>query len=100
MVASPSPRQLTAPERGPLRRVSQTARTLSSPTRPMPPVTQAPPRSPSRWDTTAPMAPSAPDLAAASDTGPSSTDNVTSVTTPTVTGNGAEAGATVMLYDT
>jgi uncharacterized protein (TIGR01370 family) len=51
-------------------------------------------------DTTAPPAPSAPDLVAASDTGPSSTDNITSVTIPTVTGNGAEAGATVTLYDT
>ncbi len=37
---------------------------------------------------------------ATSDTGPSSTDNVTSVTIPTVTGNGAESGATVTLYDT
>ena len=49
---------------------------------------------------TAPAAPSAPDLIAASDTGSSSTDNVTSVTIPTVTGNGAESGATVTLYDT
>ena len=39
------------------------------------------------------------DLAAASDTGSSSTDNVTSVTTPTVTGT-AEANSTVKLYDT
>ena len=51
-------------------------------------------------DTTAPPAPSAPDLVATSDTGPSSTDNITSVTIPTVTGNGAESSATVTLYDT
>ncbi|EPY01984.1 Ig-like domain-containing protein [Magnetospirillum fulvum] len=44
-------------------------------------------------------APSAPDLSAASDSGRSSTDNVTNVTTPTFTGT-AEAGATVTLYDT
>ena len=30
----------------------------------------------------------------------SSTDNLTNVTTPTFTGSGAEAGATVTLYDT
>ncbi|MDP2240501.1 MAG: Ig-like domain-containing protein, partial [Burkholderiales bacterium] len=46
------------------------------------------------------LAPSAPDLAAASDSGSSSTDNITNDTTPTVTGTGAEAGATVTLYDT
>ena len=45
------------------------------------------------------LAPSAPDLVAASDSGNSSTDNNTNVNTPTVTGNGAEAGATVRLYD-
>ena len=50
-------------------------------------------------DHTAPSAPSAPDLAAASDTGASNTDNVTDDTTPTFTGT-AEAGATVTLYDT
>ncbi|MBI5656087.1 MAG: right-handed parallel beta-helix repeat-containing protein [Geobacter sp.] len=44
-------------------------------------------------------APSTPDLAAASDSGSSSTDNITSVTTPTITGT-AEADATVTLYDT
>jgi hypothetical protein len=49
-------------------------------------------------DTTPPAAPSTPDLASASDTGTSSTDNVTSATTPTFTGT-AEAGATVTLYD-
>ena len=52
-----------------------------------------------RIDTVA-AAPSAPDLIAASDSGSSSTDNITNDTTPTVTGNGAEAGATVTLYDT
>ena len=50
-------------------------------------------------DATAPSAPGTPDLAGGSDTG-TSTDNITSVTTPTVTGGGAEAGATVKLYDT
>ena len=45
-------------------------------------------------------APSAPDLIAASDSGTSNTDNLTSDTTPTVTGSGAEAGATVTLFDT
>ena len=51
------------------------------------------------FDTLAPAAPSAPDLAAASDTGVSSSDDITSNTTPTITGT-AEAGSTVMLYDT
>lgn len=46
-----------------------------------------------------PDAPSAPDLAAASDTGDSDTDNVTKDDTPTVTGT-AETGTTVKLYDT
>jgi hypothetical protein len=50
-------------------------------------------------DTSA-LAPSAPDLATASDSGSSNTDNLTNVTTPTVTGTGAESGATVTLYDT
>ncbi|KAB8041692.1 Ig-like domain-containing protein, partial [Janthinobacterium aquaticum] len=50
-------------------------------------------------DTSAPAAPSAPVLAAASDNGSSNTDGITSVTTPTVTGT-AEAGSTVTLYDT
>ncbi len=49
-------------------------------------------------DTTAPAAPSAPDLEAASDTGVSSTDNITSDTTPTLTGT-AEAGVTVEIFD-
>ena len=48
-------------------------------------------------DTTAPAAPSTPDLAAASDTGSSNTDNLTSVTTPTFTGT-AEAGSTVRIF--
>ena len=43
-------------------------------------------------------APSAPDLIAASDSGTSNTDNITNDNTPTVTGSGAEAGATVTLY--
>ncbi|MCO5731278.1 Ig-like domain-containing protein [Rhizobium sp. SSA_523] len=46
----------------------------------------------------APAAPSAPDLAAASDSGSSSTDDITNVTLPTFTGS-AESGATVKLYD-
>ncbi|MDX9749042.1 MAG: Ig-like domain-containing protein, partial [Paludibacter sp.] len=45
-------------------------------------------------DTTAPSAPSGPDLATGSDTGSSSTDNVTSDNTPTFTGT-AEANSTV-----
>ena len=36
---------------------------------------------------------------ASSDGGSSAVDNKTNDTTPTVTGNGAEAGATVTLYD-
>src|SRR5207237_374413 len=50
-------------------------------------------------DTTA-AAPSAPDMTAATDTGTSQTDNVTKNTTPVFTGSGAEAGATVTLFDT
>jgi len=49
-------------------------------------------------DTTAPAAPSTPDLTAGSDTGNSSTDNLTNDTTPTFTGSGAESGATVRIY--
>jgi large repetitive protein len=49
-------------------------------------------------DTVAPVAPSAPDLAAASDTGVSNTDNVTSITTPVLSGT-AEPNSTVKLYD-
>ena len=51
------------------------------------------------FDTLAPNAPSAPVMTAASDTGTSSSDNITRNTTPTFTGT-AEAGATVILYDT
>jgi|GEM_PF-321785 len=48
-------------------------------------------------DTTAPAAPSTPDLDAASDSGSSNTDNITNVTMPTFTGT-AEANATVGLF--
>ncbi len=48
-------------------------------------------------DTTAPPAPLAPDLQAASDTGVSDTDNQTSVTNPTFDVSGLEIGATVKL---
>jgi len=48
-------------------------------------------------DTTAPAAPSAPTLTAASDSGTSDSDRITNVTTPTFTGT-AEAGVTVTLY--
>lgn len=50
-------------------------------------------------DTTAPTVPATPDLSAASDSGSSSTDDITNNTTPTLTGT-AEAGSTVTLYDT
>lgn len=50
-------------------------------------------------DAVIPDAPSTPDLATGSDTGESSTDNITNDTTPTLTGT-AEAGSTVTLYDT
>ena len=50
-------------------------------------------------DRTVPAAPSgAPDLAASSDTGKSSTDNLTNDTTPTFTGTGGVPGDTVNLY--
>jgi hypothetical protein len=50
-------------------------------------------------DTIAPAAPSgAPDLAASSDTGNSSTDELTNDTTPTFTGTGGVPGDTVNLY--
>ena len=49
-------------------------------------------------DVTPPAAPTTPDLLAASDSGASSTDNVTSVATPTFTGT-AEANATVTLFN-
>jgi lipopolysaccharide export system protein LptA len=50
-------------------------------------------------DSTAPSAPSTPDLSAISDSGTSNTDNITSVSTPTLTGT-AEAGSVVTVYDT
>ena len=49
-------------------------------------------------DNTAPAAPIWPDLASASDSGTSNTDNITNDTTPTFTGT-AEAGSRVTLYD-
>lgn len=49
-------------------------------------------------DTVAPAAPSTPDLAAASDSGSSNTDNITNDTTPTFEGT-AEAGSTVAVVD-
>lgn len=49
-------------------------------------------------DTTAPAAPSTPDMDAESDTGNSDSDNNTEDTTPTFSGTGAEANATVYLY--
>ncbi len=49
-------------------------------------------------DNIAPAAPSVPDLATASDSGSSSTDNQTNVTTPVFTGTAA-ANSTVRLYD-
>jgi hypothetical protein len=47
---------------------------------------------------TAVTAPGAPDLVAGSDTGVSAIDNLTNDATPTVSGGGAEAGATVQLF--
>ncbi|MTW06365.1 Ig-like domain-containing protein, partial [Pseudoduganella ginsengisoli] len=49
-------------------------------------------------DVTPGAAPSTPDLQAASDSGVSSTDNITNAANPVFTGSGAEAGATVRLY--
>ncbi len=51
-----------------------------------------------RIDTVAPSAPSAPVLIAASDSGVSSTDGITKVTAPTLSGT-AEPGSTVSLFD-
>ncbi|MCD2514913.1 Ig-like domain-containing protein [Massilia sp. G4R7] len=51
-----------------------------------------------RFDTLAPAAPSIPDLDAASDTGASDSDNLTTDTTPTFSGT-APSGVTVRLYD-
>ena len=53
---------------------------------------------PSAVDTTPPAAPATPDLAAASDSGYSNTDNITSDTTPALTGT-AEANSTVEVID-
>ncbi|MDR7485714.1 MAG: Ig-like domain-containing protein, partial [Armatimonadota bacterium] len=49
-------------------------------------------------DTTAPPAPSPPDLLPASDTGLSDSDDITTDDTPTLTGT-AEAGAVVLIFD-
>ncbi|SBS30740.1 Cadherin domain protein [Marinomonas spartinae] len=46
-----------------------------------------------------PSVPSTPDLSAASDTGISSTDNITNDTTPTFTVTGVTSGATVTLFN-
>ncbi|MBU3704054.1 MAG: hypothetical protein FGM42_06735, partial [Ilumatobacteraceae bacterium] len=51
-------------------------------------------------DTAPPGAPSLPDLAAASDTGSSNTDNVTADSTPTVSAAGAATGETVTMTAT
>ncbi|MET3434978.1 hypothetical protein ABIC71_004491 [Herbaspirillum seropedicae] len=49
-------------------------------------------------DTSAPATPGAPTLDAASDSGVSSSDHITNVTTPTLSGT-AETGSTVSIYD-
>jgi hypothetical protein len=49
-------------------------------------------------DANAPLAPTIPDMTAGTDSGSSSTDNLTNITTPTFTGT-AEVGSTVKLYD-
>jgi len=49
-------------------------------------------------DHTVPASPSTPDLASASDSGSSTTDNITNVTAPIFTGT-AESGSAVTLYD-
>jgi large repetitive protein len=49
-------------------------------------------------DTTAPNAPGTPDLATASDSGSSTSDNLTNDNTPTLTGTG-EIGSLITLYD-
>ncbi len=49
-------------------------------------------------DSTAPAAPGTPDMTAASDSGSSSTDNITSITTPSFAIS-CETGSTVTLYD-
>lgn len=50
-------------------------------------------------DTEVPLAPSTPVLATGSDSGISSTDGITRINTPVITGN-AEVGARITLYDT
>lgn len=50
-------------------------------------------------DATVPPKPGTPDLAAASDTGYSSTDNLTKNTSVTLSGSGAEASNTLYIYD-
>ena len=50
-------------------------------------------------DHTSPSAPSAPDMTSGTDSGASSSDDITNATTPTFTGT-AESGSTVTLYDT
>jgi len=50
-------------------------------------------------DTSAPSAPSTPDMTSGTDTGVSNSDNITSNTTPTFSGS-AESGSSVTLYDT
>ncbi|MGK5077309.1 Ig-like domain-containing protein [Janthinobacterium sp. HLX7-2] len=50
-------------------------------------------------DSSAPAAPPAPVLSAASDSGASNSDGVTNISRPTITGR-AEAGSSVTLYDT
>jgi hypothetical protein len=49
-------------------------------------------------DATAPGTPTVPNMTPTSDTGPSTTDNITSVTTPTFVGS-AEGGTTVTLFE-
>jgi hypothetical protein len=51
-----------------------------------------------RVDTTPASAPGRPVLAAASDSGSSNSDGITSVLAPRFSGSGAEAGATIVLY--
>ncbi|MFA4880246.1 MAG: HYR domain-containing protein [Candidatus Doudnabacteria bacterium] len=50
-------------------------------------------------DTTPPVAPDAPDLQAASDTGSSDTDNITNDNTPSFDITGLESNSTVTVYD-
>jgi len=51
-------------------------------------------------DRAAPVVPPAPDMTAATDTGVSNTDNITSNTTPAFSGIAAEPGSTVSLFST